>query len=81
MADEFAELKAAKAKILEGQLTFWNARLDALNRTGDLKAVIDHMKSPAEGGDNCGCNSACGVPVSPGELAVNLARTATTKTR
>lgn len=72
MADEFSEVKAAKAKILEGQLTIWNARLDALNRTGDAKAVIDHMKSAAEGGDNCGCNSACGAPLNPGELARNV---------
>ena len=62
MIEKLDEIKKAKAQIVEGSLTIWNARLEALERVGDIKGVLDHMISPTEAGwfDNCDCNRGCG---------------------
>jgi hypothetical protein len=49
----------AKQRVVEGALTIWNARLEALIEVGDIRAAIDHLKSPVEWGDNCGCGNNC----------------------
>jgi hypothetical protein len=74
MFDKIEEIKKAKSQIVEGSLTIWNARLDALNRAGDMKGALDQLVSPIEAGifDNCGCNSPCGAGLDrilPEELA------------
>ena len=63
MIEKIEEIKKAKAQIVEGSLTIWNARLEALERMGDITRALDQMISPAEAGffDNCGCNSPCGA--------------------
>lgn len=48
----------AKAQVVEGALTIWNARLEAMVAAGDLKGAISHMGSAVEGGNNCDCG--CG---------------------
>ncbi len=62
MIEKIEEVKKAKAQIVEGSLTIWNARLDALQRVGDIRGALEHLVSPIERGifDNCGCNSPCG---------------------
>ena len=62
-------VRKAKEQILEGSLTIWNARLEALVEIGDVRAAIDHLKSPVEWGDNCPCgnNCSCGSRAFPVE--------------
>ena len=67
--EQLDEVKKAKAQIVEGSLTIWNARLDAMVKSGDLKRAIDEMLTPIERaeGDNCDCQ--CGPPdLRPGEI-------------
>lgn len=61
MFEKIEEIKKAKSQIIEGSLTIWNARLDALSRAGDIKGALNQLVSPIEAGifDNCGCNSPC----------------------
>lgn len=75
MRYDLEEIKKAKAKVVEGQLTIWNARLESLVDAGNLQAVLDHMTSPIEWGDNCDCqgNCNCAEPgfdkrIQPGDL-------------
>lgn len=65
MIDNINEVKAAKAKIVEGSLTIWNARLDSYLKSGDTNSAINHLKSPVEFGDDCSCNKSC----QPGVLS------------
>jgi hypothetical protein len=52
----------AKRQIVEGSLTLWNARLDAIIATGDAKAALEQIRAPIEDRiDNCGCNVQCGA--------------------
>jgi hypothetical protein len=52
----------AKRQIIEGNLTLWNARLDALIALGDVKGALDLIRAPIEDRiDNCGCNVQCGA--------------------
>ncbi len=69
-------VKKAKGQILEGSLTIWNARLEALIETGDVRAAIDHLRSPVEWGDNCTCgnNCRCGGGAAPFEDVVQPAQ-------
>jgi len=74
MIEKIEDIKKAKAQIVQGSLTIWNARLDALQSAGDIKGALEQMISPAEVGifDNCGCNSPCGTglgAILPQELA------------
>lgn len=66
--EKWEECKAAKAKIVEGSLTIWNARLDSLVQTGDIKAILNQLVNPAETGflDNCDCG--CGEYFPPYEF-------------
>jgi hypothetical protein len=53
------EVKEAQSNIAQGQLTLWNTRLEALNKIGDVRGVIDHIMTPLAGiADNCDCH--CG---------------------
>ncbi len=61
MIEKMEEIKKAKAQIVNGSLTIWNARLDALTSAGNLAGALDHLNRTAESGDNCGCNSGCGA--------------------
>lgn len=67
MLENIEEVKKAKEKIVEGSLTIWNARLDALIRAGDVRGVLVHMTSPVEWGDNCDCQGNCNC-AEPGML-------------
>jgi hypothetical protein len=63
------EVVAAKGKVVEGQLVIWNARLEALVRSGSLSGALDQMINPVEHVPNlCDCNSRCGSAFSPEEL-------------
>ncbi len=52
------EIKKANRQITDGKTTIWNARLDALSKTGDIKGFLDHLGTVASNG-NCTCN--CGA--------------------
>ncbi len=60
MLGNLEEVKKAKAQIIEGSLTLWNTRLEALQKTGNIKDLLQHLGSPVEWSDNCGCNVQCG---------------------
>jgi hypothetical protein len=58
--EKMSELVGAKKQILDGSLTIWNARLDALMNVGEMEDVFDHLQSPVELlADNCGCGNNC----------------------
>ena len=62
----------AKRKVVEGCEALWNARLQLLTNAGDMRALLEHLRSPVElAGDNCGCNSACGSLANPGAFVSN----------
>jgi pentatricopeptide repeat protein len=57
MIEKLEEIKAARAKIIEGGLTIWNARLDMYSRSGDMKKLDEMLRHAAqEDGYNCDCN-------------------------
>ena len=61
--EKLQEVFKAKQQIVEGSLTIWNARLETLAQAGDLKGLLDQMKSPVEpvaDQGNCG-NCVCGA--------------------
>lgn len=79
MIEKIDDIKKAKAQIVEGSLTIWNARLDVLQRSGDIKGALEQMVSPiekvADQGNCGGCN--CGAalgPILPEELAATKKR-------
>lgn len=51
------EIKLAKQKVVEGSLTLWNARLDALVEGGYSGELINHLTAV----DICGCGG--GSPI------------------
>ena len=54
------EIVKAKRQVIEGQLTLWNTRLDALIEAGDTRGVLDALTSRlADDINNCGCNVQC----------------------
>lgn len=61
----------AKKSVVDGSFEIWNARLELLRSVGNIKDLIDHLKSPIEpvadngncGGCNCGAESLS--PISP----------------
>lgn len=62
MVENIAEVKKAKEQIVQGSLIIWSARLETLIRSGDVRRVVEHLRSPVEWGDNCGCgNAGCGL--------------------
>jgi len=60
MIERMEEIKKAKSQIVEGALTIWNARLEALVRAGDLRGALNQMIKPVELADNCSCGNNCG---------------------
>lgn len=50
------EMKKAKAQIIEGSLTLWNTRFEALQKAGNMEDIIQYMGVPVEWSDNCECN-------------------------
>lgn len=68
------DVRTAKAKIAEGALTIWNARLDLLERIGDAKAIYNHLVSPIDPvADGSGCDCGCGAQFRPEEMLGNPA--------
>ena len=63
ISDEMlARISKAKSTQVESATEIWNARLDILKSIGDTRGIYDHLRTPVElAGDNCGCNSACGM--------------------
>jgi hypothetical protein len=59
-----ARVGEAKRQQTDGALTLWNARLELLDRAGDLKALIEHLRSPIDpiADNSCGNNCNCGKP-------------------
>jgi hypothetical protein len=56
------EITAAVAKVTEGRLAIWNARLELAVSTGDAKkvdAILSRLPGEAAGG-GCGCGCGCG---------------------
>ncbi len=70
---ELKEIADAKRRVIEGSEALWNARLQILTKAGDMRGLLNHLRSPVElAGDNCGCNSACGA-LSEGQFGVDPA--------
>jgi hypothetical protein len=56
------EVTKAKRQVAEGQLTIWNARLDALLEAGESGSIIEALASRVTDDiNNCGCNVQCGA--------------------
>jgi hypothetical protein len=56
------EVKSAVAKVVEGRMTIWNARLELALALGDARkidAVLARMPGEAAG-SGCGCGCGCG---------------------
>jgi hypothetical protein len=70
MFEKLAEIKQAKAKVVEGSLAIWNARLDAMVQAGYVQDAIDQLRSAVEFGDNCDCH--CGEGFKPGNLVAEM---------
>lgn len=63
ISDEMlARVGKAKTAQVESATEIWNARLEILKSIGDARGIYNHLRTPVElAGDNCGCNSACGL--------------------
>ena len=48
----------AKRQVVEGRLTLWNTRLEALMEAGRIDDALEQLRAPltAEDINNCGCN-------------------------
>lgn len=65
-------IQAAQKQVLDGKLTIWNTRLDALVSAGDVRGALDQLVSPvADVADNCGCNVQCGAMTNPMDAITN----------
>ena len=63
MLENRDEIRAAVAKIAEGRLTVWNARLDLAVRAGAVNKIDGLLAhSPVADGHNCDCNCAMDIP-------------------
>ncbi len=61
MPVDIEAVKKAKAQVVEGSLTIWNARLEAMMGAGDLAGAVSHLHSPIErAGDQCDCGCGAG---------------------
>ena len=68
--DLIARISKAKTQQVQAATELWNTRLELLRSAGDFKGLLDHLRTPVElAGDNCGCNSACGIPEGLGQRA------------
>lgn len=65
--ERLGEIVGAKRQIVEGSMTLWNARLEALIAAGDMRGALAQMLRAAEEANNCGCNNGCDRVVG-GEL-------------
>ncbi len=76
MNDElFARVTKAKADQVHAATELWNSRLELLQRAGDVRGLLEQLRSPVElAGDNCGCNSACSIPEGMGQFSSPAAR-------
>lgn len=80
MIEKIEDVKKAKTQIVEGSLTIWNARLDILQRMGDIKGALSQLVSPiervADQGNCGGCNCGAGglETILPEELAAGRKR-------
>ncbi len=57
------EVRAAVAKVTDGRLTIWNARLELALSVGDARrvdAILSRLPGAAESGSGCGCGCGCG---------------------
>jgi hypothetical protein len=60
MLKNVKEVREAAAKVVEGRLTVWNARLELAMSSGNA-ARVDAILDQAEGGGSgCGCGCGCG---------------------
>ncbi len=78
MFEKIEEIRKAKNQIVDGSLTIWNSRLDALIKAGDIRGAIDHIGSPVERSDNCGCGNNCrcaAADTNPADLPVGYKTT------
>ena len=77
MKDILNKAVAAKRQVVEGSIELWNARLELLQSIGDIRSIVDHLKTPvepiADNGYCGGCN--CGAESLPGEIAPPPLRT------
>ena len=72
--DILARVTKAKTEQVQAATELWNSRLELLQRSGDLRGLLDHLRTPVElAGDNCGCNSACSIPEGIGGRISNPA--------
>lgn len=56
---QLQSIKLAKKKIVEGSLTIWNARLEALAEGGYNREIINHIGSAV---DDVSLTNICGCP-------------------
>ncbi len=59
MLEKVEDVKSAVAKVVEGRLTVWNARMDLAIRLGDA-AKIDSLLAHSPVADGGGCDCQCG---------------------
>lgn len=71
----FARVSKAKAAQVSAATELWNSRLELLQSAGDIRALLDHLRTPVElAGDNCGCNSGCGIPDAMNQITNPVTR-------
>lgn len=59
---QLKKVSDAKQASIEGRLSLWNLRLDALTASGAGPAVLDSITDALEDTiNNCGCNVQCGA--------------------
>ncbi|RQD74121.1 MAG: hypothetical protein D5S01_07055 [Halanaerobium sp. MSAO_Bac5] len=56
---QLQDIKEAKKKIVEGSLTIWNARLDALAERGNIRDLINYVGRSV---DDVSWTNICGCP-------------------
>jgi len=60
MLEKPEEVKEAVARIVEGRLTVWNARMELAMRVGDVQK-IDQLLAHSPVADGIGCDCGCGA--------------------
>lgn len=63
------DLAKAQNQKFEGGLALWNARLEALVDSGDIRGAIDQLSTSVMDANNCGCNNGCGAVQREASLA------------
>ncbi|WP_105415246.1 hypothetical protein [Neorhizobium sp. T25_27] len=60
LKDKMVSIVEAQQQVFAGKLTIWNARLEAMLASGDVRGAIEHLGTAVTDANNCGCNNGCG---------------------